>query len=93
MENIVVVGGIAAVKNLLPRLSAELYNVVEDIRFAEKLRNPKFRFVSTGKIPPNIVGWRGCTLWAVLLPQFCSILNDSILVSSAVQVVLFKPLT
>ncbi|OQV14350.1 putative Actin-related protein 10 [Hypsibius exemplaris] len=59
MENMIVVGGVAAVKNFLPRLNAELSVAARDSSFVEKLRQPKFRFVSTQKIPTNIVGWSG----------------------------------
>ncbi|OQV14354.1 hypothetical protein BV898_11472 [Hypsibius exemplaris] len=62
MENMIVVGGVAAVKNFLPRLNAELSVAARDSSFVEKLRQPKFRFVSTQKIPTNIVGWRGCSV-------------------------------
>ena len=60
MENIIVVGGMAAVKNFIPRLNTELYSTVQEAEFAEKFQHPSFKFVSTGTIPPNIVAWRGC---------------------------------
>ncbi|GAV00756.1 hypothetical protein RvY_11558 [Ramazzottius varieornatus] len=62
MENIIVVGGMAAVKNFIPRINSELYAMVKEAEFAEKFQNPTFRFVSTGKVPPNIVAWRGCSI-------------------------------
>lgn len=60
MQHILVVGGMADVKNFVQRLNSELYTTVKNEPYSRKFAGAEFRFVSCGNVPPSIVAWRGC---------------------------------